>query len=232
MQNRKTEKKIELLNEILVSMGEFASGHHIRHVCIPISIFESARFIANRPDRCYECKREVFLKIKEYAAANRIPHVAEGSHQDDADDFRPGMRALAEFGIRSPLREAGLTKEEIRRESKKMGLSTWDRPANPCLATRVPYHTPITKEILEKIDEAEKYLHSLDFRQVRVRYHGDLARIEVPRKMRGLLLKEPVSSSAARTFKGLGFAYVAVDIEGYRSGSMNESLRIAQDGQE
>jgi uncharacterized protein len=208
----------------LEAAQKFTAHANMRHVILRIHLFENENFLANRPDRCYVCKLEVFRKIKEFAGAEHILHVIEGSHHDDADDYRPGGRALLELGIRSPLSEAGLTKEEIRQESKKMGLPMWDKPANPCLATRIPYNTNITQEVLEKIDKAEKYIHDLGFREVRVRYHGNLARIEVPRHMRARLLEEEISTAIAGKFKKFGFAFVAVDIEGYRTGSMNEDM--------
>ena len=206
------------------SAKEFTAREKVRHVSIWINIFENKSFLANQPDRCYVCKLEVFRKIKDFAEVNGIHNIAEGSHHDDAGDYRPGARALAELGIRSPLLEAGLTKNEIRQTLKYMGLSIWDKPANPCLATRIPYNVIIRKEMLEKIDEAEKYLHDLGFREVRVRYHGSLARIEVPRHMRNRLLADAVSPAVARKFKELGFFYTAIDIEGYRMGSMNELI--------
>ncbi|OHD63501.1 MAG: hypothetical protein A2176_11370 [Spirochaetes bacterium RBG_13_51_14] len=143
---------------------------------------------------------------------------------DDAGDYRPGMRALHELGIRSPLQEAGLTKDEIRRASKALGLPTWDKPANPCLAARIPCGTAITREMLERVYRAERHLHGLGIRDVRVRLHGDLARIEVPRDWLKIILDETLSAKIAETLKRFGFRHIALDMEGYRSGSMNEAI--------
>jgi uncharacterized protein len=174
----------------------------------------------------------VFSTIREFAESNGIFHVLDGSNHDDRDDYRPGMRALRELKIRSPLMEAGLAKDEIRAAARDMGLSAWDKPANPCLATRIPCGTAITKEMLETIYRAEQYLRELGFRSVRVRHHGNLARIEVPADDRRLFLDGALSVKVAERFKSLGFIYITLDIEGYRMGSMNErTVKEKGDGQ-
>jgi pyridinium-3,5-biscarboxylic acid mononucleotide sulfurtransferase len=212
----------------LLSSGEieeaaaYASAEGARHVIVPADPFGNERLMANPPERCYLCKLDIFRTIMAYAASASLPRVVEGSHADDRADDRPGMRALAELDIRSPLREAGLTKDEIRRAAKERGVPAWDRPANPCLATRIPTGTPITRERLDAIDRAERVLHDLGLRDVRVRHHGDIARIEVPRESMALFLDGAVSARIAAALKSLGFRHIALDIEGYRSGSMNE----------
>ena len=212
----------------LLSPGEveeaasYAASEKARHVILAVDPFANKRLIANTPDRCYVCKLDVFRAIAAFAASEGISVVAEGSHAEDSAEDRPGMRALAELGIISPLREAGLTKDEIRRAAKERGVTAWDRPANPCLATRIPAGTPITRERLETIDRAERFLRGLGLTDVRVRHHGDIARIEVPRERMKDLLDPAVAGLIAATLKSLGFRHIALDIEGYRRGSMNE----------
>lgn len=208
-------------SEEIETTRSFAAAEHIEHAILPIDLLRNDAVISNPPDRCYHCKLAIFRAILEFAAARGIPHVIEGSNRDDRDDYRPGMRALAELGVRSPLMEAGLTKDEIRRTSRDSGLAGWDRPASPCLATRVPHGVRITGEMLDAIGRAERYLRELGFRDVRVRHHGDLARIEVPSDERTRLLDEVRAAGIAEYFKSCGFTYITLDIEGYRRGSMN-----------
>ena len=211
----------------LLSPGEiedaasYAASEQVRHVVLTTDPFANERLIANTPDRCYICKLDVFRTITEFAAAGGILTVAEGTHADDSADDRPGMRALAELGILSPLREAGLTKAEIRRAAKERGVPAWDRPANPCLATRIPTGTPITRDMLVTIDRAERFLRGLGLADVRVRHHGDIARIEVPRDRMKDILDPATAGRIAGALKSLGFRHIALDIEGYRRGSMN-----------
>jgi pyridinium-3,5-biscarboxylic acid mononucleotide sulfurtransferase len=210
----------------------YAAAEKVRHVILTVDPFGNERLIANPPDRCYLCKLDVFRAIAGYAASAGIPHVAEGSHHDDSAEDRPGMRALAELGILSPLREAGLTKEDIRAAARERGVPVWDKPANPCLATRIPTGTPITREKLNTISRAERFLHDLGIDDVRVRHHGDIARIEVPRHRMPFILDSAVSARIADALKSLGFRYIALDIEGYRMGSMNQPAgRGERDGQ-
>jgi len=197
----------------------FATAENIEYVIIPVDIFQNSAVISNPPDRCYHCKLDIFRAILDFAAARGIFHVIEGSNSDDRNDYRPGMRALEELGVRSPLMEAGFTKDEIRRAARDRGLSAWNRPAGPCLATRLPHGTAITREALDAIDRAERYLRGLGFSEVRVRHHGDLARIEVPRQERAHLCDR--SDEIAARLKSHGFRYITLDIEGYRRGSMN-----------
>jgi pyridinium-3,5-biscarboxylic acid mononucleotide sulfurtransferase len=200
----------------------FTSAEGIRHEIITVDLFKNKTVIANPPDRCYHCKLEVFRAIAAFASSKGIHHVAEGSNLDDRDDYRPGFRAIAELSILSPLMEAGLTKVDIREASRAMGLAAWDKPANPCLATRIPCGTPITGEMLNAIYLAEQYLHGLGLRDVRVRHHGSIARIEVPGEDRDIILNKQNAPAIAEAFKRLGFTHIALDIEGYRRGSMNE----------
>ncbi|MBN1498183.1 MAG: ATP-dependent sacrificial sulfur transferase LarE [Spirochaetes bacterium] len=201
--------------------SSFATEKNIEHVIIPIDLFQNSAVVSNPSDRCYHCKLDIFRAILDFAASRGIPHVIEGSNSDDRNDYRPGMRALAELGVRSPLMEAGLTKDEIRRAARGRGLSAWSRPAGPCLATRVPHGVAITRKMLDAIDRAERYLRGLGFSEVRVRHHGDLARIEVPRQDRARLC-DHFAEIAAR-LKSHGFRYITLDIEGYRRGSMNRT---------
>jgi pyridinium-3,5-biscarboxylic acid mononucleotide sulfurtransferase len=199
----------------------FTAAEGISHEIIVVDIFKNKRVIANPSDRCYHCKLDVFRAIVAFASSKGILHVAEGSNLDDRDDYRPGFRAIAELSVLSPLMEAGLTKDDIREVSRAMGLSAWDKPANPCLATRIPCGTSITEEMLEAIYRAEQYLHGLGLRDVRVRHHGSIARIEVPFEDRDIILNEQTAAAIAEAFKRLGFTYITLDIEGYRRGSMN-----------
>ncbi len=185
----------------------------------PLSI-ESFR--NNPPERCYFCKRALFSACKTAAAENGAAYLIEGSNADDSRDYRPGMRALSELGIRSPLLEAGLTKAEIRALSKDMGLPTWNQPASACLASRIPYGTEITAEKLRMIDAAEQFLHELGFLQVRVRMHGSVARIELPPEQFGSLLAERIRIEAE--LRMIGFSYICLDLQGYRTGSLNEPI--------
>jgi uncharacterized protein len=181
-------------------------------------------FAANTPDRCYFCKTELFGKLSAIGRERGIRWVADGANVDDLNDYRPGARAAATLGVRSPLRETGFTKEEIRKVSRHMGLPTWDKPAYACLASRIPYGTRIVPETLRRLDEAEGFLKGLGFRQVRVRHHGDIARIEVDPAEIPRLAAPDVRQSVAAKFKELKYLYVTADLDGYRMGSMNAVL--------
>ncbi|MCL5960411.1 MAG: ATP-dependent sacrificial sulfur transferase LarE [Chloroflexi bacterium] len=181
-------------------------------------------FANNPPNRCYYCKTELFSKLRQMADRRGLKHVLDGSNHDDLDDHRPGRQAAKEIGVRSPLMEAGLTKEDIRRFSKDLGLPTWNKPSFACLSSRFPYGDRITIDKLSQIDLAEQFIRDLGFTQVRVRHHDDIARIEVPRESFPALLATRVSERIAQRLKELGFTYVTVDLQGYRSGSMNETL--------
>ncbi len=183
-------------------------------------------FQENPPDRCYHCKRYLFSQFVRLGRELGVRAVLDGSQADDAGAFRPGMRALQELGIRSPLREAGLTKAEIRALSQQLQLPTWNKPAMPCLATRVPYYTPITREALTMISQAEAVLRELGFDELRVRHHGQLARIELrPPDMRRVF-EEHLETHLVTRFKALGYTYITLDLQGFRSGSLNETLPV------
>jgi uncharacterized protein len=184
-------------------------------------------FVANPPERCYYCKRELFSELKPIALAEGLKWVADGTNADDLSDYRPGRKASAEAGIRSPLLEVGLTKAEIRQLSRAQGLPTWDRPASPCMASRIPYGIPVTAETLNKIARGENYLHSLGLRQVRLRHHGDIARIELDQPDMAKIIKTDIRQGIIEHFKALGYKYVTLDLTGYRTGSLNEFLGIA-----
>lgn len=204
---------------------EFSGKIGVKHVVIDSEELDIEGFSDNPVNRCYLCKRELFSKMVDYAKANGIRFVADGSNVDDTGDYRPGMEAIREFRIVCPLREAGLDKKEIRRLSKEMGLPTWDKPAFACLVSRIPYGQKITKEKLQAIDEMERFLLDLGFRQVRVRSHGDLARIEVGAGERNKFFNTELMDRIYEKLKEFGYAYVTMDLKGYRSGSMNEILR-------
>ena len=201
----------------------FCRAEGVRHEVIDSEELDIPGFAENPPDRCYHCKRELFGRLLAFAHANGLAAVLEGSNVDDDGDYRPGRRAIKELGIRSPLHEAGLTKAEIRALSREMGLHTSDKPSFACLASRFPYGERITAEGLERVGRAERWLREeLGLTQLRVRSHGELARIEVPPDDIPRLAARAAEIAAA--FKGLGFAYVTLDLRGYRTGSMNEVL--------
>lgn len=183
------------------------------------------RFRENSPDRCYYCKSALFAELREVAKKQGTRYIVDGSNLDDVGDFRPGRRAAREYGVRSLLEEVGLGKEEIRLLSREAGLPTWDKPSMACLASRFPYGEEITREKLSVVGQAEQVLRDAGFHQVRVRYHGDVARIEVPRQDIPRIVSSPSLSAIVQGFKELGFVYVTLDLEGYRSGSMNEALQ-------
>ena len=202
----------------------FCRAEGVRHEVIDSEELDIPGFAENPPDRCYHCKRELFSKLLAFAYANGLAAVLEGSNLDDDGDYRPGRRAIKELGIRSPLHEAGLSKAEIRALSREMGLPTSDKPSFACLASRFPYGERITAGALERVERAEQWLldAGLGLKQLRVRSHGDLARIEVPRDAIPRLAARAAEIAAA--LKELGFSYVALDLLGYRTGSMNETL--------
>jgi len=196
----------------------------VKHVIINTNELDDENFTSNPPERCYYCKQELFSQLVELAKQYGLNYVADGSNHDDLNDFRPGMMAASEFGVRSPLEEAMLTKEEIRTLSKEMNLPTWDKPPQPCLSTRFPYGATITREKLSRVGLAEEFLAGFGVKQLRVRVHGDIARIEVPRDDMHIFLDEDISKEIVDRFKALGYTYITLDIQGYRMGSMNEPL--------
>lgn len=203
---------------------EFIRKLGAKHVVIVSEELEIDGFSQNPVNRCYYCKRELFTKIRDIALQNNIKYVADGSNIDDLSDYRPGLQALKELEVVSPLREAGLTKDDIRKLSREMGLPTWDKPAFACLASRFPYGQEITGEKLHMIETAEQYLLDLGFRQVRVRHHGEIARIEVARDERSRFFDTNIMDKVNAKMKEAGFRYAALDLQGYRTGSMNEGI--------
>ena len=200
----------------------FCAREGIRQVVVDSDELAVPGFRQNPPNRCYLCKKELFTKILEIARTEGLSAVVEGSNVDDLGDYRPGLQAIRELGIRSPLREIGLTKDEIRDLSRRMGLPTWNKPSFACLASRFPYGEEITEKRLARVERAEQFLMDLGFGQVRVRSHGDMARIEVCAADIPKAVEQREKIHAA--LKGFGFAYVALDLLGYRTGSMNEVL--------
>jgi uncharacterized protein len=197
-----------------------------RHVVVPAGeIMRLEAFRTNPPDRCYHCKMKVLGKLVRVARARGIRCVLEASNVDDTKDYRPGHRAVKELRVRSPLIEAGLTKAEIRKLSRDTDLPTWNKPAFACLATRIQHGEPITRGKLERVRSGEEFILSLGFTSCRVRLHGNLARIEVPKGEVGRLLDEKLRRRIVRKMRALGFRYVTIDLEGYRSGSMNAAPR-------
>lgn len=197
----------------------------VRHLIIHTNEFENNNFVLNPPDRCYYCKRELFNKLKDIAKKENINFIVDASNINDIDDYRPGTKAKKELGIRSPLQEAGFNKSDIRQFSKKISLNTWDKPAMACLASRLPYGEKIEVDTLRRIELAEDFLQRLGFRQVRVRCHGNMARIEVLPKDIKLLIKNGLRDKIIAHLKKLGFSYITLDMQGYRTGSMNEVIK-------
>ena len=216
--------------EELEHARKIAGGLGIRHRVVATREIDNPRFSENSPERCYYCKLELFALLKEIAGREGIRWIADGSNRDDCQDYRPGEKAVQEHAVRSPLREAGFTKAEIRRASRELGLPAWDKPSLACLASRVPYGDRITAEVLRKIQRAEQAVRAAGIRQVRVRHHGDTARIEVPREEIEKLLSSEIRERLVRELKELGYLYVTVDLEGYRTGSMNEVIGRAGKG--
>ena len=204
----------------------FCEANGIEQIIVESEELSIEGFRENPKNRCYLCKRELFTKIRDLAKERGFACVAEGSNMDDNGDYRPGLVAVAELEIKSPLREAKLTKEDIRALSRELGLPTWDKPSFACLASRFVYGETITEEKLAMVDKAEQRLLDLGFRQVRVRIHGDIARIEVERDQFEKLLRPETASELDRYLRELGFLYVTLDLGGYQMGSMNRGLEI------
>lgn len=203
---------------------DFSEKIGIRHIIIKNDEIQDNRLLDNPENRCYICKKSLFEKIKSIANDYDIENVIDGSNLDDLSDYRPGMRAIKELNVLSPLKEIGLTKENIREISKDLNLPTWDKPAFSCLITRIPYGEKLTNEKLRMIEKAEKYLESIGFRQYRVRHHGDIARIEVLPQDRHKFFDTELMDEVSEELKEIGFKYITLDLEGYRMGKMNENL--------
>jgi uncharacterized protein len=199
----------------------------IRHVLLDTSEMDRPGYVENSPQRCYHCKTELYSLLEEMAVADGYAFVADGCNMDDLGDHRPGRVAASEHRVRSPLIEAGMTKAEIRELSKARGLPTWDKPAMACLSSRIPYGTPVTVEALDQIGAAEAFLRGLGIRQLRVRHHGEVARIEVEPGDIAAVVEH--RERIVRRLKNLGYQYVTIDLAGFRSGSMNEPLARGAD---
>jgi uncharacterized protein len=197
----------------------------ISHELVFTEEFSDANYTTNPPNRCYYCKTELYTKLSEIARERGFAVIVDGTNADDVGDYRPGRQAAGEHGVRSPLLECGLTKADIRELSRRAGLPTWDEPASACLSSRIPYGQIVTIEKLTMIDRAEMSLKSLGFRQVRVRHHGDVARIELSVDEMALALNLEMAQRISGALKPLGFKYVALDLEGYRTGSLNDALQ-------
>jgi uncharacterized protein len=203
---------------------QFAREHGFRHEYIATYEFDNPDYVKNDRDRCFHCKDELFTRLDEVARERGIGHVIYGVNVDDLGDYRPGQRAAKLHEVKAPLVDAGLTKAEIRELSKRAGLKTWDRPASACLSSRIPYGTPVTIQNVKTVDRGEDAIRALGFRQFRVRFHGDVVRIEIaPEELERAMTLE-MSRAFTGIFKKLGFHYVTLDLEGYRQGSLNAVL--------
>ena len=216
-----TVKSAVLTDEEFNETAEFCSKLGVKQIVIDFDVFSVEGFCDNPPDRCYHCKKKLFENILKSSEGYTV---ADGSNSSDTGDYRPGMRALAELGITSPLKDAGLSKDEIRALSKASGLDTWDRPSAACLASRFAYGEKITPEGLDRVAKAEKFIKDMGFTGIRVRVHGDIARIEAAPDDIPLLTYARTRKEISEELKSLGFKYVTIDMDGYRTGSMNEVL--------
>jgi pyridinium-3,5-biscarboxylic acid mononucleotide sulfurtransferase len=213
---------------VLRRAGRVAKSIGVRLISLDAEELADPNFVANGADRCFHCKSHLCQELLEVAREKGFRQVIFGTNHDDLDDFRPGNRAMKLFGIRSPLAEAGLTKDEIRSLSRKLGLETADVPASPCLASRISYGLEITSGKLTQVEKAEDFLRTLGLEEFRVRHHGDIARIEVPAGRIQEFASEPIRSKVAKKLRSLGFKFVTLDMTGFRSGSLNESLTASQ----
>lgn len=203
---------------------EFATSAGFQHEFIPTFEFDNPDYVKNGPDRCFHCKDELFRRLEEIGKQRGFEHIIYGVNVDDLGDYRPGQGAAKMHEVKAPLVEAGLTKAEIRELSRWAKLSTWDRPASACLSSRIPYGTPVTVETIKTVETGEEAIKALGFRQFRVRFHGDLVRIEIAKDELEKALNLDVARRLAETFKALGFLYVTLDLEGYRQGALNAAL--------
>jgi uncharacterized protein len=209
----------------LAEAASLARELGILHLVVDSDELTLPEFYNNPPDRCYICKKRRFAALTALGREHDMAFLADGSNLDDQQDYRPGMRALKELAVRSPLTEAGLTKAEVRRLSRALGLASWDKPAYACLATRIPYGSPITSEKLRQVDLAEDFIRSLGLsRQVRVRHYGDTVRLEVAPQDLANFLQEEARRRVTAFLKELGFRFVTLDLEGYRMGSLNQAI--------
>jgi len=211
------ERELAAVKKLVETLG-------VKHRLIESNELEIPGFSKNPSNRCYYCKDKLFRELRDLAKEEAIPFVVEGSTLDDDQDHRPGRIAIHELGIQSPLKEAKFTKTEVRELSKGLGLSTWDKPSFACLASRFPYGEEITEEGLRMVDEAEDFLFGLGFKQVRVRHYGNLARIEVLKEEMDRLMNDSLREKVVSHFKKIGYRYITLDLQGFRSGSMNEVL--------
>jgi pyridinium-3,5-biscarboxylic acid mononucleotide sulfurtransferase len=191
----------------------------IRHLVIEYPIFPNIQ--DNPPNRCYLCKKQLFTALAEEAETRGYQYIADGTNVDDYEDIRPGIKALRELGVRSPLAESGLGKDDIRRYSKKMGLPTWNKPSYACLLSRLPFHTPVRQDLLNRIEQAEKLLRDIGFPDSRIRTHEDIARIEVPHEQLQEFIQKSSETDLPRKLRKLGYRFVTLDLEGYKMGSFN-----------
>ena len=215
--------ELEPAKRFVLSLG-------VRHIILETQELERSEFSRNAPDRCYHCKQELFGKLRQIADAEGATTILDGSNADDLRDYRPGRSAAAVFSVRSPLAEAELTKRDVRDLARRKGLPMWDKPSLACLSSRIPYGTPITSKLLKNIQAAEDIIRGIGIREVRVRHHGDTARIEVGPADIILLASGDVRHRVVEAFKELGYVYVCLDLEGYRTGSMNAVLDAGMTG--
>jgi len=204
----------------------FVRQFGIPHEYIETKEFENPDYLKNDANRCYHCKDELFTRLEEVGRERGIPNIIYGVNADDLGDYRPGQNAAGLHKVKAPLVDAGLRKAEIRELSRMAGLPTWDRPASACLSSRIPYGTPVTIENIKTVERGEEEVKALGFRQFRVRYHGELVRLEIARDELGRALTPDMARQFTAIFKALGFNYVTLDLEGYRQGSLNEVLNL------
>jgi pyridinium-3,5-biscarboxylic acid mononucleotide sulfurtransferase len=203
-----------------------ARDFSLRHEFMSTAEMDSSAYTANAPDRCYHCKQELFGRLTALARERGFRAVVDGNNADDRGDYRPGREAAREHGVRSPLDEVGLAKSEIRQISRRLGLPTWNEPASACLSSRIPYGTEVTVERLRAVERAEEVLRALGFRNCRVRHHGDVARLELASEDMARAVAGDVRDALVRDLKAIGFRYVSLDLQGYRTGSLNEVLPL------
>ena len=210
----------------LTAATDIARSLSVRHLVVDVDPLSDPRFTANPPDRCYYCKTGMLRRLKAIGAEHGISQILDGSNFDDLGDYRPGTKAAEEAGVRSPLQEAGLTKQEIRNLARELDLRNWDKPSDPCLASRFPCGVPITETALRLVERAEDFLHDMSIRQVRVRHYGELAKIEVDPQDISLLIDESRRSEIVARLKDLGYHQITLDLEGYRPGNVNEGHAV------